>query len=912
MVRRFASVLLCGGRGTRMGTRHVHKSCFDVGGKPAIVHLLDRLAEVGVTFNVVVVGHLAESVLRAASSSGHPCGFAYQGEPRGTGDAAARGIELLRKVGYEGDVLVVAGDKYVATRALRKLVDRYRAEGADLAFLVNERTERATAGRVFLDDEGGVHSVEHWDLVVARVWKEVGRMLREESAEVPAAVAGARELARRLARDAPAEKLEALFPQLWGGEVPDDASQLLALAEVNSKVVLGGKAYDPEHVEERAKWLNVSVYLGTVDAFSSALSGLEPSNAQGEIYLTDVVNALSGCSTGRAARVVPVPTDDPRDVMAFNTPEELVAVREHHARVTSPPEDLGALAAPRLAAVTAATWARTLERPPPALLESLANTYGRDRRLLRSKVATFLRLVRSFADRFGEDQEVVLVRAPGRVNLMGRHVDHQGFDVNVVAIDREIHVVASARSDDQFVVVNERGGRPSFREFRVGELFEGVEWNDWMRFVESEEAARMVRDARGDWGNYVKAAVLRLQFREKSRKLEGINALMYGDLPQAAGLSSSSAIVVAFAEATALLNDLDLKTREFIDLCGEGEWFVGTRGGSSDHAAIKCSQPGSVTRMGFFPFRLRGRVALPPEVALVVIDSRVKARKSAEDLRRFNERVLAYEVGKLLLAEKLGPGLASNPPPLLRDYHPAALGTSLRETYSAIKEVPLRLDLSRAAELLPEERVERLRRRFPGVPFDGTIPVRSVLLYGLAEGTRSGQCLKLLGRGDVETFGKWMNASHDGDRVVKFTAPIDDPQRREVHEPDCSDAYLSSLIDDLSSEDPVRVERAQLYNQSGHYACSVPQVDYLVDVALSQQGVFGAQLVGGGLGGCIVALVRRESAARVLATTLEAYERAWNVQTEGFVCQFVDGAGPLELPITRDNQSRERSLRTSW
>ena len=48
-----------------------------------------------------------------------------------------------------------------------------------------------------------------------------------------------------------------------------------------------------------------------------------------------------------------------------------------------------------------------------------------------------------------------------------------------------------------------------------------------------------------------------------------------------AGLSSSSAVVVAMAEAAVALNGLDVTPQQFVDLCGEGEWFVGSRGGSA-------------------------------------------------------------------------------------------------------------------------------------------------------------------------------------------------------------------------------------------------------------------------------------------------------------------------------------------
>jgi len=75
-----------------------------------------------------------------------------------------------------------------------------------------------------------------------------------------------------------------------------------------------------------------------------------------------------------------------------------------------------------------------------------------------------------------------------------------------------------------------------------------------------------------------------------------------GDIPVAAGLSSSSAVLVAVAHAAVAINDFDLEPRQFVDLCGEGEWFVGSRGGAADHAAIRFGRRGSIAHVRFFPF----------------------------------------------------------------------------------------------------------------------------------------------------------------------------------------------------------------------------------------------------------------------------------------------------------------------
>ncbi len=69
-----------------------------------------------------------------------------------------------------------------------------------------------------------------------------------------------------------------------------------------------------------------------------------------------------------------------------------------------------------------------------------------------------------------------------------------------------------------------------------------------------------------------------------------MDIVVSGNIPLAAGLSSSSSLVVGAAEATIAINGLETFPAQFVDLCGEGEWFVGTRGGSADHAAIKLGQ----------------------------------------------------------------------------------------------------------------------------------------------------------------------------------------------------------------------------------------------------------------------------------------------------------------------------------
>ncbi|MDH7516453.1 MAG: galactokinase family protein, partial [Bacteroidota bacterium] len=135
-------------------------------------------------------------------------------------------------------------------------------------------------------------------------------------------------------------------------------------------------------------------------------------------------------------------------------------------------------------------------------------------------------LTERFAAVFGGGGPVAAVRAPGRVNLIGEHTDYNGYPVLPMAIDRSIHAVFRGRSDRHVRVANASDRFPS-RAFRV------------------DEAA--VEFPRGDWGSYVRAAVRGVLEEYQPPAPRGFDALFAGDIPIAAGLSSSSALVVAAA-----------------------------------------------------------------------------------------------------------------------------------------------------------------------------------------------------------------------------------------------------------------------------------------------------------------------------------------------------------------------------
>ncbi|HIE52234.1 MAG TPA: hypothetical protein EYP85_10785 [Armatimonadetes bacterium] len=539
--------------------------------------------------------------------------------------------------------------------------------------------------------------------------------------------------------------------------------------------------------------------------------------------------------------------------------------------------------------MTVREWLRALEAGEEALLARLVSLYGDDATLLAERRSAYIRALRAFLQIYGGG-EVLLTRAPGRVNLMGRHVDHRGGHVNPIALNLEVLIVAQRRDDDRVVLHNTDPQFPP-REFRLREELppQRVTADDpqqypalWDQWTAEQFAQRQAAGTEKDWANYLKAAAVYFQdlFREPGgtfrRQFRGMNLLVHGNVPLSAGLSSSSALFVAAAEALLALNEVHLPVMDFISHCGWGEWYVGTRGGSGDHAAMKLGRRGYISHIGCLPFTV-DYVPFPPDYRVIVCDSRDQAHKAGGARNYFNQRVAAYELGFWLLQDAFPKTMARAE--RLRDVNPETLGVEVAEIYQMLKVLPERMTRAEAHARLPRRKAE-LEALFAqhDEPAEG-YPVRAVCLFGLAECARSRFCFDLLQRGDIAGFGELMRLSHDGDRVVTFDAS----GRAHPWDPTVPDEELDELI----------AQQAPLHLQPGGYECSTERIDRMVDLALSVEGVVGAQLSGAGLGGSMMIVARAEAVERVVQRMTEDYYRAYDLPPGINVCVPVEGAGVL-------------------
>jgi galactokinase len=132
----------------------------------------------------------------------------------------------------------------------------------------------------------------------------------------------------------------------------------------------------------------------------------------------------------------------------------------------------------------------------------------------------------------------------------------------------------------------------------------------------------------------------------------GFDAVIDSTVPVAAGLASSSALVIATALAAAGSNDLSPDPIELAELMAAAEQYVGTRGGGMDQAISAGATAGFAARVEFTPLRLE-HVPVPANWRFVVAHSLVQAHKSGGAREGYNRRRAETEEARALIAGHL-------------------------------------------------------------------------------------------------------------------------------------------------------------------------------------------------------------------------------------------------------------------
>ena len=204
----------------------------------------------------------------------------------------------------------------------------------------------------------------------------------------------------------------------------------------------------------------------------------------------------------------------------------------------------------------------------------------------------------------------LMVRAPGRVNLIGEHTDYNDGFVFPAAIDRATYVAARPRDDNKIHIV-------------AADLQDESEFSlDQIKYSNEHR-----------WSNYIRGVAKGLLVA--GHALSGANMLITSDVPRGSGLSSSAALEVATGYTFQLLDRLNLLGEELALLAqGAENTFVGVQCGIMDQFISALGRRDHALLLDCRDLSYRP-IPLPPDANIVVCDSHMERSLAAS---AYNQR----------------------------------------------------------------------------------------------------------------------------------------------------------------------------------------------------------------------------------------------------------------------------------
>ena len=416
-------------------------------------------------------------------------------------------------------------------------------------------------------------------------------------------------------------------------------------------------------------------------------------------------------------------------------------------------------------------------------------------------------LIQAFTKKFGHAPRMI-ARAPGRVNLIGEHVDYCGYSVLPMAIEQDIAMAMTTVDSQTLTLVNMNEHYPEHQQPAADYEIKGHAWH-----------------------NYFLCGYRGILEKFDVAQPKGMQIMVDGNIPPSSGLSSSSALVCCAALVTMYGNDTPLQSKtDIANLCAASERFIGTHGGGMDQAISFLAQPGKALKIDFNPLQ-SSKVELPSGYAFVIANSLVSANKAS--LSGYNERVVECQLAAKLIAKTRGIDWRST---FKLAEVQKLLNLDLEEMEDVVKQV-LHEDTYTHSEIC------KLLEIAEGQLVKEVLPHMNVQAKEAADKV---VCFKLHQR-----------AAHvysEANRVIKFKETTED--RGESSK--VIGTKLGLLMDSSHS------------SCSGLYECSCAKLDELVSLC-RQGGACGSRLTGAGWGGCSVSIVSEDKLSEFLDFVAEKF-----------------------------------------
>ena len=249
-------------------------------------------------------------------------------------------------------------------------------------------------------------------------------------------------------------------------------------------------------------------------------------------------------------------------------------------------------------------------------------------------------------DLFDSPRQLIVTRAPGRLDLMGGIADYSGSLVLQWPIESAVHVALQRHSSKTLRIASvPEGPNKTLRLFEIN-------LDELLGANYSTLRARFTDEPENHWAAYVAGAFPVLMHESNASFNEGARLLIKSAVPEGKGVSSSAALEVASMQAVAAAYELKIFPPELALLCQKVEnLVVGAPCGVMDQMTAACGETNRLLELLCQPVELKGTVPLPEELEVWGIDSGIRHSVGGADYRTV--RTAAF-MGYRIIADLAG------------------------------------------------------------------------------------------------------------------------------------------------------------------------------------------------------------------------------------------------------------------
>src|SRR5437870_5663613 len=248
-------------------------------------------------------------------------------------------------------------------------------------------------------------------------------------------------------------------------------------------------------------------------------------------------------------------------------------------------------------------------------IQALSDTHA----FVESLDASLAFLPAGWRNFFDSPRELLVTRAPGRLDLMGGIADYSGSLVLQWPIQSAVHVAIQRHSRKTLRIASV----PEAPDKTV-RLFE-INLDELLGSDYSTLRARFSDEPENHWAAYVAGAFAVLVREKNAAFSEGADMLIRSAVPEGKGVSSSAALEVATMQAVAAAYELRIPAPELALLCQKVEnLVVGAPCGVMDQMTAACGEANRLLELLCQPADLKGTIALPEELEIWGIDSGIR------------------------------------------------------------------------------------------------------------------------------------------------------------------------------------------------------------------------------------------------------------------------------------------------